>query len=212
MRGRQRRAARRTAGRDPNAAAEQYTVPGNSHWGNCPPLWLAATRRAPRSTIDLLAAKGADVGCDRVRQHRRGGLASGGTRRSRIAELARALGGTHGADLNAQARGGYTPMHYAAENGKTAAARELLELGADASLRNTNGQTALQLAEQQTWRNETAQPLHEHEAVAVAAAAVAAVAAAAAVAAEEHARQCGLADAAMPPGTRLRIDLHVDGT
>ena len=42
-----------------------------------------------------------------------------------------------------------TPLHWAACFGKTAAARELLELGADASLRNQDGQTALETAEEE---------------------------------------------------------------
>ena len=69
-------------------------------------------------------------------------------------ELIRALGGTHCADLNAQDNGGETPLHNAAYSGETAAARALLELGADASLRNMNGETALELAEQRN-KHET---------------------------------------------------------
>ena len=45
------------AGRDPNA--EWYD---GGIFGKCPPLWLAARKGAPRSTVDLLVAKRADVG------------------------------------------------------------------------------------------------------------------------------------------------------
>ena len=78
-------------------------------------------------------------------------------------EFVRALGGTHGADLDAQDSGGSTPLHFAAYYGKTAAARALLELGADASLRTKQGKTALEIAEAKG-NPETAELLRDHAA------------------------------------------------
>ena len=89
---------------------------------------------------------------------------------------------------------GETPLHCAAINGQTAAARALLELGADASLRK-DGRTALVLAE--GWgKHETARTLHNPPDLLP----------------SGHARRCGLADTALPPGTRLRVDPRGDGT
>ena len=132
------------AGRKPNAAAELYKPPGYAS--------------APGCTVHVLRRMHME---GRPARHRRpaggqgGGRGLGGygeTALHRVAlgghaELVRALGGTHGADLNAQESFyGSTPLHYAASSGKTAAARALLELGADASLRNQDGQTALDFA------------------------------------------------------------------
>ena len=78
-------------------------------------------------------------------------------------EFVRALGGTHGADLDAQDSGGSTPLHFAAYYGKTAAARALLELRADASLRTKQGKTALEIAEAKG-NPETAELLRDHAA------------------------------------------------
>ena len=127
-----------------------------------PPLFLAALQGAPRSTVDLLAAKGADVGwadgSGRVALH----MAAGGGH----AEVVRALGGTHVAALDARGFG-YTPLHMAALGtallGRTAAARALRELGADASLRDQEGKTALAHAEAEG-KHEVVQLLHDHAA------------------------------------------------
>ena len=92
---------------------------------------------------------------------------------------------------------GHTPLHYAAFQGMTAAARALLELGADASLHNEQGKTALEVAEE-NGKHETAQPLRDPDTEGVRL--------------RSQARDNGLADAALPPGTRLRVDPHGDGT
>ena len=115
------------SGRDPNAAAELYD------WGlgKCSPLLLTAYKGAPRSTVELLAAKGADVGW----ANEVGRTAFHQAAESGLAEVVRALGGTHGAALDVQDNDGRTPLHFAAQHGKPAAARALVELGADASLR-----------------------------------------------------------------------------
>ena len=53
-----------------------------------------------------------------------------------------------GADPNVQSRtpGGYTPLHMAASNGLIEAAEVLLQHGADVTIRNSQGQTALDVA------------------------------------------------------------------
>ena len=140
--------------RAPRAA---YQAPGLGHLGKCPHLYLAAEKGAPRSTIDLLAAKGADVGW--ADEH--GQTALHQAVYLGHAEVVRALGGTHGADLNAQDNDGDAPLHYAAYYGRTTAARALLELGADASLRNKKGQTALGMAVHQG-KHKVAQLLRDH--------------------------------------------------
>lgn len=55
----------------------------------------------------------------------------------------------HGADPNATQHGGYTPLHETAQNGFFTVTRLLLESGADASIRTSDGKTARQLAEEQ---------------------------------------------------------------
>ena len=71
---------------------------------------------------------------------------------------------------------------------------ELLELGADASLRKKQGKTALEYAEKYMYRkHEIAQLLRNPPALRL------------------GPRQCGLADAALPPGTRLRVNPRGDG-
>ena len=82
------------------------------------------------------------------------------------AEIIRELVGHPGSwtvKLDARNNDGGTPLHNAALGGRNAASRALLEFGADASLRNKAGKTALQLAEKQgnAWiaqllRNEAA--------------------------------------------------------
>ena len=88
-------------------------------------------------------------------------------------------------------------MHYTANHGQTAAARELLELGADASLRNEYGRTALEHAQ---FLRDHAAALETHSFFGAADGTMAA------------ARMHGLADTALQPGTRLRVDSHGDGT
>lgn len=104
------------------------------------------------------------------------------------------LGGSHGAALNAQSKDGWTPLHRAASNGKTAAVGSLLELGADASLRNKKGKIALELAVEKGF-HDIAQLLRAPELLALG-----------------QARSSGLSDAALKAGTRLHIDPHGDGT
>ena len=111
------------------------------------------------------------------------------------AELVRALGGTHGAALDAQDNDGCTPLHCAARWGKTAAARALLELGANTSVRHMHGQTALDVAVQYGI-HEIAWLLRDPLDLLP----------------SGQAHGCDLADAALAPVTRLRVDPHGDGT
>ena len=83
------------AGRDPNAKKERYKP---SNWGECAPMFLAAYMGAPRTTVELLAATGADVGWASRNGYTALHVAA---ERDRV-EVIWALGGTHGADLNAQ--------------------------------------------------------------------------------------------------------------
>lgn len=46
-----------------------------------------------------------------------------------------------GADVNAQAKYGWTPLHLAARSGRIETARILIASGADASIRNNEGKT-----------------------------------------------------------------------
>jgi ankyrin repeat protein len=60
-------------------------------------------------------------------------------------ELVRALL-ARGADVNATQRGGFTPLHGAAQNGNLALVRLLLEAGADPAARSQGGKTARDFA------------------------------------------------------------------
>ena len=144
------------AGHDPNAVAELYDPHGR---GKRPPLYCAARKGAPRSILDLLAAKGADVCWANENGYTALHMAAQGGH----VEVIRALYGTHGADLNAQGSAGYTPLHVAARNAETAAVKVFLELGADASLRANNDRTALGHADEEG-DHETAQLLRDHAA------------------------------------------------
>ena len=151
------------AGRDPNAAAERYGYgPGEKR----PPLYLAASRGAPRATVALLLARGAHAnwadasGATALHEAVRRDLFAGYT--DNHTEIVRALGEHPGCALDAQSNAGrgYTPLHWAARNGHTRAVRALLELGADASLRNEAGHTALRFTEAYG-KDETARLLRD---------------------------------------------------
>ncbi|HEY5422816.1 MAG TPA: ankyrin repeat domain-containing protein [Ilumatobacteraceae bacterium] len=68
-----------------------------------------------------------------------------------------------GADPNARAAGGVTPLHRAVRNRCSAAVQALLAVGADASLTNDSGSTALALTEWTTGRGGTGSPEAKHE-------------------------------------------------
>lgn len=53
----------------------------------------------------------------------------------------------HGADANARDNWNYTPLHEAAIKGKIDVCIVLLQRGADPNIRNTDGKTALDLAD-----------------------------------------------------------------
>jgi ankyrin repeat protein len=63
-----------------------------------------------------------------------------------------------GADPNARAAGGVTPLHRAVRNRCAAAVQALLDAGADPDLPNDSGSTALALAQQPTGRGGTGSP------------------------------------------------------
>jgi hypothetical protein len=60
-----------------------------------------------------------------------------------------------GADMDAAAAGGATPLHRAVRNRCSAAVATLLEVGADPGLRNDGGSTAADLAHMTTGRGGT---------------------------------------------------------
>lgn len=73
-----------------------------------------------------------------------------------------------GADANIEGKGGNTPLHSAAASVKPAAARKLLQHGAQVEARNSSGQTPLELA-LQTCSNAMLEPMAEFAEVLLAA-------------------------------------------
>jgi len=69
----------------------------------------------------------------------------------------------NGADPNARASGGVTPLHRAVRNRCSAAVQALLNAGADPSLTNDKGSTALALTEWTTGRGGSGSPEAKYE-------------------------------------------------
>ena len=67
----------------------------------------------------------------------------------------------HGADINAQSHGGWTPLQRASRYGRLEVVRLLLEHGADVEVKNNGGKTALQEAADMG-RDEVVKLLREH--------------------------------------------------
>lgn len=107
------------------------------------PLGLASFFRQP-AVVELLLARGADAGA--VAQNPlqvtalHSAVADGGHR-----EIARALIAA-GADVNAEQRHGWTPLHGAADSGDRELVELLLARGADPHAKHQEGKTALDLA------------------------------------------------------------------
>jgi ankyrin repeat protein len=111
------------------------------------PLGLAAYF-GHQPTVEVLLAHGADPAVAARNPTRVQPLHSAVANRD--ADAGRALAAlllSHGADVNAQQEGGYTPLHEAAFHGDLALAQLLLAHGADPSLTTTEGQTPADLAE-----------------------------------------------------------------
>jgi ankyrin repeat protein len=112
------------------------------------PLGLAAYF-GHQAAAEALLARGADSNLAARNPMRVQPLHSAVANRDGAAALALAeLLLRHGADVNAQQEGGYTPLHEAAFHGEAALARLLLAHGADPRQPNAEGQTPLSLAEQ----------------------------------------------------------------
>ena len=107
------------------------------------PVGLAAFFRRPE-VVDYLIAKGADVKAVAKNAMQvtalHSAVANGGD--SRIAKALVAAG----ADVNAQQRHGWTPLHGAAHSGDRELVELLLARGADPDVRHQEGKTALDLA------------------------------------------------------------------
>ena len=67
----------------------------------------------------------------------------------------------HGADINAQVQGGWTPLHRASFNGRLPVVRLLLEHGADVEAMDKYGETVLQVAAEEG-HDEVMGLLREH--------------------------------------------------
>ena len=142
------------AGRDPNDPQEFAT---GSNGPSSPPLLTAAREGAPEEVIDALVTARADIGWQDPN--------------CRLTALHQSANGGHvpatralirlGAPIDLRADGvcspsgncakmgflGGTPLHFAASMNRTKTAKMLLKMGADATLRNMEGQTPLELAE-----------------------------------------------------------------
>jgi ankyrin repeat protein len=94
--------------------------------------------------VHFLLAKGADINAVSTNDQRVAPLHSAlaNPHNSAVAQL---LIGA-GANLSAQQSQGYTPLHYAAANGLESIVRSLLAHSVDASVKDTGGKTAFDLA------------------------------------------------------------------
>lgn len=121
----------------PDAMAEE-------HWENCPGQWLAkralhvAAGAGSRECTKLLLEADCDVGL----KDRNGRTALHHAADVVVVNLLLKMS----ADLNLQDLQGETPLIRAARCGRPKVVRHLLGLGADRNVRNTCGETALQLA------------------------------------------------------------------
>jgi hypothetical protein len=194
------------AGRDPNDPKE-FTCP-ISYMENCAPLFIAAWCGSTPATVELLLKSGADTGwVDRC-----GNTALYQAVESRHTELVLLLGAQPGAALDARGSSGaysMTPLCVAAKHGDKQTVRALLQLGADASLfsqasiaftapAHERYKTALAFAKA-AGKHEVAEILRDPPELLPSGLLV-------------YARRRGLADAAIPTGTRLRVEAHGEGT
>jgi ankyrin repeat protein len=132
-----------SAGADPNARDSMGNTP--LHWSVCRHWRESISPEAYHAIISLLLAHRADV-----EQRNRAGATPlheavlGGADVDAVRHLIAA-----GADVNAAAgRGGWTPLHGAAETRRPELARVLLLHGAHPQVRDTRGNTPLDLARQ----------------------------------------------------------------
>eukprot|EP01045_Picozoa_sp_COSAG04_P003669 COSAG04_NODE_151_length_22485_cov_15.968552_11_plen_531_part_00 len=107
-----------------------------------------------------------------------------------------------GADVDAVDKDGNTALHEAADNGRLECARLLVRAGADRAKRNDKGQTALEVAqepaEQKEYESAERFAARQQDKPEIAALL-------------RDPRESGLADEAMPAGTRVRVAKHGDG-
>jgi len=113
------------------------------------PLGLASFFGHP-PVVELLLGHGAAVNsASRNSQHV---MPLHGAVAHRHTEIARRLI-EHGADVNAEQKGGFTPLQEAAHSGQLEMAQLLLDHGANVSSRNAAGKSALDLALEQDHKN-----------------------------------------------------------
>lgn len=147
-------------GADPNAVAKAYSAR---------PLALALQSPTPIETMAILVNAGADINA----------VDAGGTALLHLLALRPRPGASeivdwiiqHGGNINAPVSAnlsdtrrpnqGFTPLHFAAENGQIETARLMLEKGANVNAAASDGQTPLTLAIQHQ-HGDTARLLIEH--------------------------------------------------
>lgn len=123
-----------------NKANTEKTPPGNTS-----PLIVAA-HEGYTEVVTLLLAHGAHVNyqADQI-----GGwsplLCASAKNKGEVVEILL----THGAQINQVEKGGYTPLMVAANNGHGEVVKILLAHGADKTIKNNDGKTALDLAQEQ---------------------------------------------------------------
>jgi ankyrin repeat protein len=111
-----------------------------------PALHLAA-HFGHGDAVEALLAVGADVRALSDNEQRNTALHAALAGRGTLRIVGALLG--RGADVNARAGGGLTPLHVAAFNGRIALIETLLAHGAAAEARTDDGRTALAIAERQ---------------------------------------------------------------
>eukprot|EP01043_Picozoa_sp_COSAG02_P055899 COSAG02_NODE_6552_length_3500_cov_56.166422_2_plen_516_part_00 len=172
------------AGASPNDCTE-FNEPG---WSvrRCSPLYRAA-KHGHEQILGVLLQARADVAYVDAQGFSALHIA---VQRGHGSAAQRLIAG--GADLDAPSHGfRSTPLHWAANHGKTACVNLLLRAYADPSARNRKRQTALQVAEEK--RHVSAAAALRDPPV-------------------DAARACGLLDRALLRGTRLAIDKLGEGT
>ena len=124
------------------SALEQGANPNFKGKGGFTPIVIAA-RNGYLDIVQYLLDHGAEMDKRDNSRKKSALLAAAFKSQNQVAEYLM----THGADINAQAINGFTPLHDAAWVGDYQLVKMLVEHGARTDIRNNDGQTALQCAE-----------------------------------------------------------------